>query len=342
MTDMASWVKRLLGFAEVNSDGQEQASLQARAPAPAVQHDSVVAWNLPEQIDTLFFQSLVGTALSTDAATQPVARAVHEAFERQLRGGAAGNDLIPRVPTVIPHLLQSLRNENISGAALSQEIARDITLVSDVLRQANSSFYNLRTPVTSIEHALLVIGKNSLRLLIAKAAFRPVINIQSGRFTRVVAPYLWDQSDKCAFACRILAQAERTDPFAAFLAGLMQNVGMIVAFRLVDQVHEGGSLPATEQFRYEFLHYARRLSAQTAAQWDLPQAVRQILDELGEPLNNTPRSMLAGVVHASDQLSKLRILINQGHLPDDGAQLIAALPQGAAHCLRQLNEAASG
>ncbi len=336
---MDSWIRRLFGNKQDGGATSKKMPVPQTQAQDAGQADGIGAWLLPKQIDTLFFESLIGNSLSTDAAAQQFPKPLHDALERQLRSGAENTDLIPRMPTVIPHLLQSLRDENISNQALSKEIARDITLVGEVLRQANSSFYNLREPVTSIESALLVLGKNTLRLLIAKAAFRPVINIQAGPFTRIVAPYLWDQSDKCASACRILAHLERVDPFATFLAGLMQNVGMIVAFRLVDKVHEGWILPGSEQFRVEFLHYARRLSAQTATLWELPPIVCQILDELCAASHQQPRSTLAGVVYASDQLSKLRILINQGHLQDAGTELTAVLPERALQCLRQLNEA---
>lgn len=335
---MSSWLTRLLGLAE-NKPIAAPAVIEAQLPDAAAQQDSLAHWQPPAEIDILFFQSLIGNATNPDTAALQAAKTILNALERQLHGSAAGTDLIPRVPSVIPHLLQSLRNENISGSELSQEISRDVALVGEVLRQANSSYYNLREPVTSIENALLVLGKNTLRLLIAKAAFRPVINIQSGHFTRIAAPYLWDQSDKCAFACRVLAQAERVDPFTVFLAGLMQNVGLIIAFRLADLVHDGSVLSASEHFRRAFLFYARQLSVQTAAQWDLPPAVRRVLEELCATDPEAKKSALAGVVAASDQLSKLRILINQGHLPDGGAQLCAGLPERAAQCLRQMNEA---
>jgi HD-like signal output (HDOD) protein len=184
------------------------------------------------------------------------------------------------------------------------------------------------------------LGKNTLRLLIAKAAFRPVINVQSGRLTHIAAPYLWDQSDKCSFACRLLAQREQVDPFGAFLAGLMQNVGMIIALRIIDQVYEGGALPASDQFRISFMQYARRLSALTATSWDLPEAIQQVLQELWIADPKQEKSPLANVVFASDQLSKLRILINQGHLADQGAHFTAALPEDALDCLQKMNETA--
>lgn len=340
---MGNWLTRLLG----RQDGAPQRRAQASSPAAPVaaaspeSQDSIQRWQPPEDIDALFFESLLGVVTNNDTAALQHAKAILDMLERQLQGNAAGTDLIPRVPSVIPQLLQSLRDENISGGELSQEIARDVTLVGEVLRQANSSYYNLREPVASIENAVLILGKNTLRLLIAKAAFRPIINIQSGHFTRIAAPYLWDQSDKCALACRLLAPSERVDPFAASLAGLMQNVGMIIAFRLADLVHDGSAVSASEHFRRAFVQYARQLSVQTAVQWELPPAVVQVLEQLCATDPAVPRSALAGVVFASDQLSKLRILINQGHLLNQGAEMTADLPQRALQCLKQLNETAT-
>lgn len=339
---MGNWVRRLLRLSSGQAEADRVQTQRMAAPLAATNlppvPNGIAAWCLPTEIDALFFDSLSGNLHARDAGNPHAEKVVLDALERHSQSRSNSADLIPRVPTVIPHLLQSLRDENISGRELAKEITRDITLVSEVLRQANSSFYNQREPVTSIEHALLVLGKNTLRLLIAKAAFRPLIHSQSGRFTRIAAPYLWDQSDKGAFACRILAQQENVDPFTAFLAGLMQNVGMILAFRLADQTYDGAALPTAEHFRRQFLRHARRLSALTAAQWDLPPAIRQVLDALDTPEAGHPNATLVQVVHAGDQLSKLRILINQGHLPDQGATLTSGLPPLALDCLQQMNQ----
>lgn len=329
---MNSWVSRLLGRSDKKA-GKPIAAPREAADAQPVQRAQNSDWQPDIDLDTVFLRWLLGADGGASASSSSVDKNILDALARLAGSSLTGADLIPRVPAVIPQLLQSMHNENISGAELAQGIARDVSLVAEVIRQANSSYYQPRQPITSIENAVMVLGKNGLRLLIAKAAFRPVIHVQSGRYAKSAAPLLWEQSEKCSQACRILAQQERLDPFAAFLAGLMQNVGMIVAFRLIDQVPDSARLAGPEEFCRAFARQARTLSHQVAAHWNLPENVVAALGELREA--GMPASATARIVLQSDRLSKLRMLADQGVLPMD-ENVAAGMPPNTRQCFEEI------
>ncbi|MBI1891140.1 MAG: HDOD domain-containing protein [Burkholderiales bacterium] len=335
---MNSWVSRLLGRSAKKAENPA-ASAKKETHSPAVvQEQTAVAWHPLINIDALFLGRLLGANLSAAHSLSAAERNILESLNRLSNSNLAGADLVPRVPSVLPQLLQSMHNENISGAELAQGIARDVSLVAEVIRQANSSYYQPRQPIASLENAVMVLGKNGLRMLIAKASFRPVIHAQSGRFAKSAAPLLWDQSEKCAQACSILAKEERIDAFASFLAGLMQNVGMIVAFRLIDQVHEQVTLSLSENFCREFYSIARQLTYRIAMQWDLPPAVLDALAQLHVPESAT--SVIGKVVLIADQLSKLRMLSDQGVLEESEDSLTANMPQAIEQCFEEIKASA--
>lgn len=339
---MINWMMRLLNGPDERTRAPRRlpaTRTSAAAPIAVAQpEDDLEAWQPQIDIDRMFFHCLAGNGVDAGQSMQHIEKAILDALDKLIHSEQSGAELIPRVPSVMTQVLQSLRNENISGMELSAEIVHDVVLVGEVIRQANSSFYQPRAPITSLENAVMVLGKNGLRMLIAKTAFRPLIYIQSGRHAKRAAPLLWDQSEKCAQACRMLAAQKQADPFTAFLAGLMQNIGMIVAFRLADQIYDGRRLPVSDAFCWKFNSYARILSHQVAQRWNMPDAVIGVLSDLRNVHAAESLSGIADVVYISDQLSKLRMLIDQHAIAEDDERIAADMPDGLAQCLRQLKE----
>lgn len=297
----------------------------AHAPADALALDLSVA-----AIDARYYRWLTN---GDDNPTLPALdKAILDALARLAESPGAGADLVPRVPAVIPQLLRSLRDESLSGADLARQLAQDVVLVAEVIREANSPFYHPTAPVKTIEGAVMLLGQNGLRMLIARVSFRPIISMQSGQFARLAAPTIWSQSEKCAHAASLLAPALAANPFEAYLASLMQNVGLIVAFRLIDQIHAGPALPQSEAFMQALFANARALSARIATLWDFPATVSAAIAQAGQP--GAPA--LARALAQADRVSKLRLLADAGQFEADAAQVRAALSQPERACFDKL------
>lgn len=249
---------------------------------------------------------------------------------RLARQPEAAAGLIPRVPAVLPQLLRSLRDDAVSAGALARQVAQDVTLVAEVVREANGPYYRSTAKIANLEGAVMLLGQNGLRMLLARVAFRPLIGAQGGRLARQAAPLLWNQSEKCAMAASMAAPAHGVDPFEATLAGLMQNVGLVVALRLADQLAGTAPLPQTPGFAHALLGSARTLSARLAGLWEFPPAVGQALLQAGQP----DATALARVLHEADRLAKLRILCDAR---TEGAQAVAdSLPGPQARIFERL------
>ena len=277
-------------------------------------------------VDAAFFRWLAGAAGGD--APDAMERLILDELARLADSPARAADLVPRVPAVIPELLRSLRDDSVSNADLSRMVAQDVVLVAEVVREANSPYYRPPTPVKNIEGAVMLLGQNGLRMLLARVAFRPVIGMQSGRFARLVAPKIWMQSEKCALAAATLAPHAGANPFEAYLAGLIQNVGLIVAFRLIDQVHHEDVLPRSSAFCTALHGHARRLAHGIALAWDFPPAVAGAIADAGMP----DARALGAVLTSADALAKLRLLVDAGELPLDDPLLTAVITPRLRPC----------
>jgi HD-like signal output (HDOD) protein len=261
---------------------------------------------------------------------------VLEALSAILSSQQSGAALVRRMPGLIPQLLQSLRSDSFSGSALSRTISSDVVLVAAVIRLANGCYQGTGNSITSVEHAVILIGQEGLRQLITTVAFRPIIDVNSGTYTRRLAPRLWEHSERCALSARQLAGEMGVDPFNAFLACLLQNVGLIVALRIMDQVTKGERMLGSDVFLAQLAGATRALACSIAREWHFPEAVAQALLEQGGLHKGAQMSPLGRLLKLTDYLGKARLLAENGLLDESDPALFAGLPANAAQCYAAL------
>lgn len=313
---------------------QQSANLKPTAPHGISAIGSGASWEQRSDANANFNDWLFESNDRSELETTPVETAILEALDKIVKGKQSGADLVKRMPGVIPQLLQSLRTENFSGAELSRKIAHDVVLVAAVIRIANSSMYNPSQNITSIEHAVLILGQNGLRQLITGVAFRPIIDLHSGHYTKSIAPRIWDQSERCALACRMLALQD-VDPFDAFLAGLIQNVGLVVALRIMDQTCQGKQEVGSAPFCSTLLRYTRSLSCSIAREWNFPETVSAAIEEQAG-FNTAKMSTLGKILALGDYLAKVRILVGNDRLTEGDPRVLKGLSATALETYREL------
>lgn len=289
--------------------------------------------NLNTVYHNWLFDTETGFELDMTAPEHQVLDAVCAIVKSQQSGAA----LVRRMPGLIPQLLQSLRTDNFSGAQLSRTISSDLVLVAAVIRLANSSSINYGTSITSVEHAVLLIGTEGLRHLITSVAFRPIIDMNSGHYTQALAPRIWDQSERCAVANRMLAEERGIDPFEAFLAGLVQYVGLIVTLRIMDQADKEGKQLGSDIFCASLLRDARALSISIGREWNFPDSVVVAIAEQAGARKGVQISPMGQLLAQSDYLAKIRILAEHGQPTGGDAALFNGLSPSALACYQQLD-----
>jgi HD-like signal output (HDOD) protein len=261
---------------------------------------------------------------------------VLEALASILSAQQSGAALVRRMPGLIPQLLQSLRSDSFSGAALARTISSDVVLVAAVIRLANNCHQGTANAITSVEHAVILIGQEGLRQLITTVAFRPIIDMNSGFYTRRLAPRLWEHAERCAISARQLAAPMGILPFDAFLAGMLHNVGMIVSLRIMDQMARGERKLGSEMFLAQLARATRALACSIAREWHFPESVAQALSEQGGLHRGAQMSPLGRLLKLTDYLGKVRLLVENELLDESNPELFSGLPANAAQCYSAL------
>jgi len=328
---MKNWIKGLIGGP---GDAQAPAKAGTPAAAPAPQAG---APDYGAETDAAFYRWL--TASKGYDAPSEVEGRILDLVKRLARQPGEAANLVPRVPEAIPRLLASLGDEDASVGQLSRQVAEDVVLVAEVIREANSAYYRPISPVKNVEAAIMMLGQNGLRMLLARIAFRPLIKMQPDGFARQAAPPLWNQSVGCALAASLMAPGLSTGVFESYLAGLMQNVGLVVALRLSDRVCEAnrmpGKVPGSRSFGTALFAASRELSGAIADHWAFPPEVGRAIVAADAPAEGAA-GHLAQALALGDRIAKLRLLIDARVLDEDDALVSDGLDAFQRRCLGKL------
>jgi len=319
---MKNWIGRLLGGAEKEA----QAAPGAGATA-TLEHDE----DLVDQVHATFYRWLTA---SNGFNAQPEQEAQILAEVRSLAADpVCASGLVPRIPELVSQLLTALSDENISTGALSAQVGRDLVLVAEVIREANSAYYRPVTPIETLEGAVTMLGLNGLRMLLARIAFRPLVRVKVQGVARLVAPDVWKHSERCAFAASVMAPGLSAGVFESYLAGLMQNLGLQVAFQVADRVCQG-KVPGSSEFGVALFAASRQLSSVIASHWDFPPEVVEAIAQAGDP----DGSHLAQALAQGDRIAKLRLLLDADVIDEDDTLITEGLNGFQRRCLGKLED----
>lgn len=345
---MIQWLQRLFSGSARARHAMSGAPLAASSvpavSAKASASNPVRAGVTFEQKDNLnasYYNWLFEARDESGLDNSPLETAVLDALDKTVKLQQPA-DLVRRLPGLIPQLLQSLRSDTFSGTQLAKKISHDVVLVAAVIRLANSAFLGTGKSIGSVEHAVIVIGQEGLRQLITSVAFRPIIDMNSGHFTRLLAPRIWNQSERCAIANRTLAVAMNVDPFEAFLAGLVQYVGLIVSLRMMDQLAKDNKDLGSAMFCASLVRNARVLSCSIGREWNFPAAVTTAIEDQASMQKGAGMSPLGRLLSLGDYLSKVNVLVEHQHLTGDNTHVFRGLSAEALACYQSLDMQSSG
>ena len=127
---------------------------------------------------------------------------------------------LPASADVVNRVRAVTDREHHSASELADEIARDQALAGRVLKVVNSGFFAFRQPITTITHAMVLLGTDIVKTLVVAAPVLELFGTSRG---------LWQHSLATARTAGTLAGILGYDePDEVGLAGLFHDVGKVV------------------------------------------------------------------------------------------------------------------
>lgn len=197
-------------------------------------------------------------------------------------------------------------------------IEKDAALALKLMKIVNSAFYGFPSSITSVTRAITIIGVRELQSLVLGTVIIDKFSNLPG--TIMSMEEFWSRSLKCALISKELdvhLGGKYRD--AAFLCGLLHDIGQLVFFRRVPELAREvelrlqsnieknvGDDVIIEEDIIGFDHY--RTGAALCRLWKLPEIIFESIDLHNHPTNISPYSDIAAITRLANHYCKLEII----------------------------------
>ncbi len=136
---------------------------------------------------------------------------------------------LPTLPTIALRVIEVTSDPESSANDLMKIISPDVSLTTKILKIANSPFYGHTREISSLQHAVTVLGYLEIRnLVIATAAFDSFKNFKhDGKFD---IGKFWQHSFCCGLAAKLIASDLKNKSNELFVAGLVHDIGKLAMY----------------------------------------------------------------------------------------------------------------
>jgi hypothetical protein len=236
-----------------------------------------------------------------------------------LGGARLDAKFFPRRPTLMPQLMQAMQDPAAATERLSRIVAHDPVLAADVLRLANSSrFRTTSQPIETIPRAIVVMGVDALRGLLAIAMMQPVFRASRNNFPRFPR-MLWERTERAARAANSFAlRARPEDRFESQLAILLSALGPLAIYGAALEIysHSPEARPNPALLVELTSNLGTQMALHIARQWETSP-------RLAAAIEKSPREPMALSLCVGELLGTLSLLEAQQVISADEAIKIA-------------------
>lgn len=188
-------------------------------------------------------------------------------------------DQIPTLPIVSNQIMGLLSDEDVSIKKVAGLIEKDQALAVKILKIANSAFYGTLSKVSTIDHALVILGIGEVRGILLAFSIRNFFSDNTGDgFDRT---RFWKHSIICSQVAKYLARHFRIQKDdTLFLSGLIHDMGKVVFdqyfhdefLQIIDYVESNNeNFSKAEKEILGITHY--QVAAELLKRWKFPERV---------------------------------------------------------------------
>ncbi|MDA0709478.1 MAG: HDOD domain-containing protein [bacterium] len=209
---------------------------------------------------------------------------------------------LPTLPGSVTRITKMLEDPETTAAEVGKEIEKDQVLSAKVLKLVNSGFYGFSQPISTIQHAMVLLGFNVVKTLVLSTSVLDMMtNSMSG---------LWQHSVACARTCAIIARfLDLDDPEEISVTGLLHDLGKVVLEANIKEVFEPvmALVEDRNMLFYKAEEEVMEITHATVGGWLLDQW--QLPGQLVEPIMyhhdfhpTRTHALRTGVIHLADIL----------------------------------------
>jgi putative nucleotidyltransferase with HDIG domain len=208
---------------------------------------------------------------------------------------------LPPMPIIIMRAMEMTLDPDASVSKLQLLISQDQALSAKILRIVNSAMYSLRREVSTVSHAVAVLGIDTVKSVIMAASVERVFQSAKDLGTKLMSDHSWGT----ALAARAIARRVRYPNLEeALVSGLMHDIGKPVLLQnlrpryseIISAVYNGNSnFHQEELLAFGFSH--AHVGALLARKWNFPPQLAEAVGYHHSPLSAPNHKQLACIVN---------------------------------------------
>ena len=217
---------------------------------------------------------------------------------------------IRNLPT-LPHIYQEvqalLRSPDTPLDKIADILKKDPSLTLKVLRLVNSAFYGFPGKIKSIDHAVIILGHDTLNGILTAASIIETLN----RTAHVPDPArFWVHSFGCAAIAKRIASLTGGDGGEYFTAGLVHDVGKVILlgyfneeYMNVEEYKREHDVPPIEAEREVLGHTHEEIGGFLVQRWALPAVFYKCASNHHKPVLGSGDARIIASIHMANVLA---------------------------------------
>ncbi|MCS7212859.1 MAG: HDOD domain-containing protein [Candidatus Calescibacterium sp.] len=195
---------------------------------------------------------------------------------------------VPPLSSVILKALEKIRNPAVSAKHVADEIAKDPIISLDVLKIANSPIYGFSRRISSLEHAVSLLGFKAIESILLSAYSKNVYNVELKNF-KIKRGELSLQSFIGAYVAKSVSKNFFPNvEEISFTAAVMRNLGKISMDYLMSKYID--RIKAEVMYEKDFQKVEKKVIGFTSTEltliilemWKVPEDIKFVVSKFNK------------------------------------------------------------
>ncbi len=215
-------------------------------------------------------------------------------------------DCLPAAPEILPKLISLMQNSDADAGEVVSLISTDPSIVTGVLKLANSSLYAPPSPVTDLGEAVSILGIREIYRIVSAVTSNSFLNGELSSM-EIQKGGLWIHSLAVAHIMELIADEHSPLDGLPYTLGLLHDIGKLALHHSCGEVYADifkeieVSKVATnraESLNLGFDH--AQVGAKMLEEWNFPREVFLPIRHQYEPKEAGEFAMLAGALQVAN------------------------------------------
>ena len=228
---------------------------------------------------------------------------------------------LPSLPAVVAKVMQTINDPTTSATDLNRLISTDQALAGKILRLVNSSYYGFPRKITTITHAIVILGFSTVRNLATSLGV--VSGFDPGNMiTALDREQFWAHSVAVASAASLVARRKNASAKVleeVFIGGLLHDIGKLFLdqyfpqqYTIAIKLAKAANISIWEAEKTALGVGHVLIGKRVAEKWNLPPSLSAMIALHHQTAYAKEYMEIVSIVHAADYLARKVKLGNAG------------------------------